>query len=119
MALADIQATAVETIERSKEESRRIVDNYFDFLQKAISSIPTGGTQFGEKLKSYSQTNVETARDYMRKVSRAKDFREVLRIQGDFARAQFNAFNAQAFDLSEAYTKRPIDSLDTPFKKIA
>jgi hypothetical protein len=37
----------------------------------------------------------------MRKMSRAKDFREVLRIQVDFAQAQFNAFSGQASDLSE------------------
>lgn len=69
-----------------------MMDSYFDLLAKATASIPTGGTQLGEKLKSYSERNIATARDYMRKLSQAKDFGEVLRIQADFAQAQFNAF---------------------------
>jgi hypothetical protein len=119
MGLPDIQATTEETIERSKAESRKVMDSYFDFLQKAVTSIPTGGIQFGEKLKSYSRRNIETARDYMHKLSQAKDFRDVLRIQSDFARAQFDAFSGQAQDLSEAYTKAATDTINTPFKKVA
>jgi hypothetical protein len=114
-----MQATAEKTVERSKEEARGVMDSYFDFLHKAITSIPTGGTQFGEKLKSYSERNIATARDYMHKLSQAKDFSEVLRIQVDFAQAQFNAFSGQARDLSEAYTKTAPDALNTPFKKVA
>ena len=95
------------------------MDSYFDFLQKAIASIPTGGTPFGEKLKVYSEKNIATARDYMHKLSQAKDFREGLRIQVDFAQAQFNAFSRQAADLSEASSKAAADVLDTRFKKVA
>ena len=115
----DMQVTAQEAIERRKDQARRVMDSYFDFLHKAIASIPTGGTPFGEKLKSYSEKNIATARDYMHKLSQAKDFREVLRIQVDFAQAQFDAFSGQARDLSEASTKAASDALDTRFKKVA
>jgi hypothetical protein len=113
------QATAGEAIEHSKEEARGVMDSYFDFLHKAIASIPTDGMQFGEKLKSYSESNIATARDYMHRLSQAKDFGEVLRIQVDFAQAQFNAFSGQSRDLSEAYAKTTIDALNTRFKKVA
>ena len=103
--LKDLQATAM--------------DSYFDFLHKTISSCPTGGTQLGEKLKDYSEKNIAAARDYMHKLSQAKDFGEVLRIQVDFAQAQFNAFSGQARDLSEASTKAASDALDTRFKNAA
>jgi hypothetical protein len=87
----DMQVTAEEAIERSKEQARGVMDSYFDFLHKAIASIPTGATPLGDKLKSYSEENIATARNYMHKLSQAKDFGEVLRIQVDFAQAQFNA----------------------------
>jgi len=112
--LTDMQAA----IERSKEEGRAVMDSYFDLLGKAIASIPTGGTQFGEKLKSYLETNVVAAREYMRKLNQAKDFMEVLRTQIDFAQAQFNAFSGQARDLSETNTKAATTALNTPFKKV-
>jgi hypothetical protein len=117
--LTDMHASADETMERTKEQARRMMESYFDLLAKAAASIPTGGTRLGEKLKSYSERNIATARDYMRKLSQAKDFREVLRIQADFAHAQFNAFTGQARDLSEAYTKTAADALNTSFKKVA
>ena len=117
--LKDWQATSGEAIEQTKEEARGAMDNYFDFLHKAIASIPTGGTQLGEKLKSYSEENIAVARDYMRKLSQAKDFTEVAQIQLDFAHAQFNAFSGQAKGLSEAYTKTAADAVNKPFKKVA
>ena len=40
--LKDWQATSGEAIEQTKEEARGAMDNYFDFLHKAIASIPTG-----------------------------------------------------------------------------
>jgi hypothetical protein len=55
----------------------------------------------------------------MHKLSQAKDFRKVLRIQVDFAQAQFNAFSGQAMDLSEAAAKAASDALDARFKKVA
>ena len=114
-----MQATAEETIERSKEEARWALDSYFDLLHKAIASIPTGRILFDEKLKSYSERNVATTRDYMHKLSQAKDFREVLQIQVDFAQAQFNAFSGQARDLSEAYAKMAPNAFNSPSKKVA
>lgn len=116
--LTEIESKPEEPIEQSKEEGFAVMDSYFDLLGKAIGSIPTGGTQFGEKLKSYLETNVATARDYMRKLSQARDFREVVRTQIDFAQAQFNAFTGQARDLSETYTKTAADALNRPLKKV-
>ena len=103
--LKDLQATAM--------------DGYFDFLHETISSCPTGGTQLGEKLKDYSEKNIAAARDYMRKLSQAKDFAEVARIQTDFMQSQFSAFGEQAKGLGEAYTKAAADAVNKPFKKVA
>jgi hypothetical protein len=103
--LKDLQATAM--------------DNYFDFLHKTISSCPTGGTRFGEKLKDYSERNIAAARDYMHKLSQAKDFAEVARIHTNFMQSQFNAFDEQAKGLGEAYTKTAADAVNKPFKKVA
>jgi hypothetical protein len=119
MQSANVQVRVQEALERSKEQARGVMDSYFDLLHKAIASIPTGRTPFGEKLKSYSEKNIATARDYMHRLSQAKDFREVLRIQSDFAQAQFNAFSQQARDISEASTKAASDALDTRFNKAA
>jgi hypothetical protein len=50
--LADVKAEAQRVVEETMEQARSAVDNYFTFVQKIISSYPSGGTELGEKLKS-------------------------------------------------------------------
>jgi len=113
--LTDLQTTADEAIEQTKEEAREAMDNYFDFLQKTISSCPTGGTLLGEKIKDYSGRNIAVAREYMRNLSKARDFMDVVRIQTAFIQSQFNAFGEQAKGLSTAYSNTAKDLVKKPF----
>jgi hypothetical protein len=53
--------------ERTIEQGRDAVDMYFDTLKRTISSYPTGGTEFGEKLKSYAETNISTTHEFVNK----------------------------------------------------
>ena len=95
------------------------MDSYFDLLDRTISSCPTGGTQLGEMLKDYSERNIAATREHLRKLSQARDFTEVVRIQTDFMQSQFSAFGEQAKGLGEAYTKAAADAVNKPFKKVA
>ena len=45
--LTDLQATAEKGIEETKEEAHEVMDNYFDFLQKAVSIVPHGWDSIG------------------------------------------------------------------------
>ena len=49
------------------------VDTYFDFLKKTISSLPSGGTEFGERWKSYAEKNIDASHEFMKQLSQAKD----------------------------------------------
>jgi hypothetical protein len=91
------------------------MDNYFDFLQKAVSSCPTGGTQLGEKIKDYSERNIAVAHEYLRNLSKAKNFTDVVRIQTAFVQLQFNEFSEQAKGLSVACSKTAADLVNKPF----
>jgi hypothetical protein len=118
--LKDWQATSERAIEQTKAEARGAMDSYFDLLQRTISSCPTGGTQLGEMVKDYSERNIAATREHLRKLSQAKDFTEVVRIQTDFMQSQFNAFGEQAKGLSEACSKTAAEVVTKPFfKKVA
>ena len=41
-----------QAVEETKEQALAGADTYFDFLNKTISSFPSGGTDFGEKQKA-------------------------------------------------------------------
>ena len=43
--------------EQTMEQARTAIDTYFDYLKKAVSSAPSGGTELGEKLKNFPEAN--------------------------------------------------------------
>ena len=81
------------------------MDYYFDHLKKTIASAPSGGTEFGEKVKACAEQNISATQEFVRELSYAKDIQDMLRIQMEFMRSQMEAFGEQAKDLSEAYIK--------------
>ena len=62
------------------------MDYYFDNLRKIVSSAPSGGTNFGEKLKGYAEENIAATHEFIKQLTRARDFEAVLRIQKEFVR---------------------------------
>jgi hypothetical protein len=107
----------IMTKEKTKGEDSRAIgkqnmargysamDYYFDHLKKTVASAPTGGTEFGEKVKACAKQNISATQEFVRNLSYAKDIQDMLRIQMEFMRSQLDAFAEQAKDLSEAYLK--------------
>jgi hypothetical protein len=75
------------------------MDNYFSFLRNISSSDLT------EKMKTYTERNLSASAECVGKLSQAKDFQEVFRIQSEFMLTQMNTFSEQARSLGEAYNK--------------
>jgi hypothetical protein len=101
--------------EQTMEQARTAVDTYFDYLKKAISSTPSGGTEFGEKLKSYAEANLATTHEFVRQLSQIKDFSEMARIQTEFMQSLVNSMGEQTKELTEAYAKTAADIAKKPF----
>jgi hypothetical protein len=97
------------------EQARNAVDTYFDYLKRTVSSTPSGGTDFGEKLKSCAEANLATTHEFVRQLSEVKDFQEMLRIQAEFMQSFVNAVGEQTKALTEAYTKTAADLAKKPF----
>lgn len=102
--------------EQTREQTRRAVDTCFDLLRKTISSYPSGGTEFGEKLKSYSEKNIASTHQFIKQLTQAKDFQEMMRIQTEFMQTQLSTFGEQTKSLGEAYTNAATGAVNTPFK---
>jgi hypothetical protein len=81
------------------------MDYYFDHLKKTAASAPSGGSEFGEKVKAYAEQNISSTQEYVSELTCAKDIQDILRIQMEFVRSQLNAFGEQASDLGEPYIK--------------
>lgn len=102
--------------QQAMEQARGVVDTYFEFLKKTVSSSPSGGTEFGEKLKRYSEQNIAATHEFMKQLTQAKEFEEMVRIQSEFMQTLLKAFGEQAKSLGEAYTKTATATAKTPFK---
>src|SRR6202051_2059775 len=91
-------------------QAHEALGTYFDFLKKSVSSFPSGGTDFGEKLKYPSVQSITAMHELVKRLSQAKDFEEALRIQTAFMHSQLNALGKQATGLGEACTKAAADA---------
>jgi hypothetical protein len=61
----EISSVAKEGMERVREG----MESYFNFLKQVISAYPSGGTEFGEKLKRHAEQNVTAVQEYVTKLS--------------------------------------------------
>src|ERR1700685_4374874 len=97
---------AMVTDPKSKQEQRPLakqvaapaywsMDYYFDNLKKIVSSAPTGGTEVGEKIKGYAEKNLANTHEFMRRLSQARDFRELVRLQNEFLHSQIEVIAEQ------------------------
>jgi hypothetical protein len=87
------------------EQAQQAVDTYFDLLKKSVASCPSGGSEFGEKLKHQAGENINAVHEHVKRLSRAKDFGEAFRIQSEFLQSQMTTFGQQAAAFAEAFTK--------------
>jgi hypothetical protein len=85
-----------------------------EHLKKTVASAPTGGTEFGEKVKACAEQNISATQEFVRDLSYAKDIQDMLRIQMEFMRLQLEAFGEQAKNLSEAYIKAASGQMTKP-----
>ena len=69
------------------QQTRQAVETYFDFWEKMISSSPTGGTEFVEKVQSIAQQNLTATHEYIKKLSQAKEFKTLCAYRPNSCRA--------------------------------
>jgi hypothetical protein len=114
----DWNVTLDQVMDLIREEVRGAVDKYCDLLQKTVSSSRLEGTELGEKVKDGAEKNIAMARDYLHKLSRAKDFLEVVPIQTEFMQSQLDLFGEQIKSLGETYTKTATEVLHAPIRTV-
>ena len=113
----DFTITLDQVDEYIREEARKAVNKYFDFLQKTVSSYPLGDTELGGKAKNCAEKNITMARDYLHKLSRAKDFLEAVPIHTEFMQSQLGFMGEQIKSLGEIYTKAATEVLNAPLPR--
>jgi hypothetical protein len=97
------------------KQTEGAMDNYFNLLQQTMSATPRGKTDFGEKLKSFTEQNIAAAHHHVQKLSQVRDFQDFIKIQTEYVQTQLSLFADQAKQLGEAYMKTGAGAFRPPF----
>ena len=100
--------------EQAMAQARSAADIYFEYVKQAISATPSGGNEFTERIKECAEKNITMTQEYLRQLSQARNFQDMVRIQADFMQSMMNAAGEQTGSLAEAYTKTAADTAKKP-----
>ena len=107
--------TLTATAEQITKQTQVAMENYFGWLQTTMSAFPWSNTNLNRILLSNATLNVTATFAFVQKLSQARDFQDVVKIQTEFMETQMNLFNEQARILGEIYSKAAADAMKTPF----
>ena len=113
--LEPFTATAWQTAEQMTTQTQGAMENYFGWLQTTMPMLPWGNTNLNRILLSNVTQNVAASFAFVQRLSQAKNFQDVVKIQTEFMETQMNSFNEQARVLSEIYSKAAADAMKKPF----
>ncbi len=100
----------------SAEQMAKQTQDYFGWLQKSMSTLPWSNTNLNRILLSNATQNITATFAFVQKLSQAKNFEDVVKIQTEFMQTQMNSFNEQSKVLRELYSKAAEDAMKTPRK---
>jgi phasin len=100
---ATVREMAGRSVEQAKDAYGRFVEaarQAQDMVAKSTDVMATGAKEMNEKVFSFAEANARAAFDVATRLSQARDVKEVLEIQTQFARHQMEAYTQQAQEIA-------------------
>jgi hypothetical protein len=94
--------TGIEQEVQITERTKHAMENYFSWLQNAMSGSPWSNIDLNKKLLSHATENVTAAVGLVQKLSQAKNLEEVVT---EFMSKQLDSFKEQTKAMVEICTK--------------
>jgi hypothetical protein len=101
--------------EQMTKQTQGAMENYLGWPQKSMSTFPWSNTNLNRILLSNATQNITATFAFVQRLSQARTFEEVVKIQTEFMERQMISFNEQAKSLGEVYTKAAQDAMKSPF----
>lgn len=80
------------------EQARSAMTNYFQFVEKSVSASPIAEPDRARTFKAYVERSVAASFELSDQLLRAKEFKDVLRIQTEFFQTQLRALTEHSKD---------------------
>jgi phasin len=84
-----------EMAETTINQAEKSFGAFMDAANRSVSILPSPASDLPMKALSISEQNMKSAFDHARDLLRARDVQDVMRIQAEFLRAQFEAATEQ------------------------
>jgi hypothetical protein len=108
---------AAQSLEEFKDQTQSAIEQYFSLLQNTMSALPWNNTNLNRILLSHATQNVTATFAFVQKLSEAKNFQDVVKIQTEFMNTQLNSFNEQVRSVGELYAKAAADAVKAQFSE--
>jgi len=79
-----LTTTAAQTAEQMTKQTQGAMENYFGWLQTTTSALPWSNTNLNRILLNHATQNVAATFAFVQKLSQAKNFQDVVKIQTEF-----------------------------------
>jgi phasin len=100
---ATVRDLASKSVDRAHETYNRFMEaarQAHEMLSKSSDVVTSGAREINEKAVKYAEANLQASFDLAHRLVHAKDMKEALDIQSQFARQQLETFAQQAQELS-------------------
>ena len=98
-----VREMAGKSVEQAKDAYGRFVEaarQAQDMVSKSTEVFATGAKEMNEKVFSFAEANTKAGFEVAYRLAQARDVKEALEIQTQFARSQMEAYTQQAQELS-------------------
>lgn len=98
-----VREMAARSVDQAKDAYGRFVDaarQAQDVVSKSTEVFASGAKEMNEKVFGFAETNARASFEVATRLAHARDVKEVLEIQTQFARNQMEAYTQQAQELA-------------------
>jgi phasin len=100
---SSLRDIASKSVEQAQDAYSRFLDaarQTQDMVSKSTEVFASGAKEVNEKVISFAESNTKAGFDVATRLAKARDIKEVLEIQTQFARNQIESYTQQAQELS-------------------
>lgn len=98
-----VRDMAGKSVDQAKDAYARFVDaarQAQDMVSKSTEVFATGAREVNEKVFTFADANTKSSFEAAARLAKARDIKEVMEIQTQFARSQIEIYTQQAQELS-------------------
>lgn len=100
---SSVRDLASKSVEQAREAANRLLDasrQAHEVVSKSTDVFASGAREISEKAVKYTETNLQANFALAQQLCTAKDLKEALEIQSQFARRQMETYAQQAQEIS-------------------